>query len=148
TAATASSAVVMLGLAVVLRFTSEESVLPFAYALAASAGFVRVWQLRVVFGGAEEPELPRPGSGKSLAPEPGGRRFLKGGAFFLLGAFLAAPVLPPYLINELHAPTAYFPVTAVLSSIAAVIVQRRWGRIGDENGARRMLLLGGIGAGF
>lgn len=148
TAATAASAVVMLGLAILLLFTSKESALPFAYGLGACAGFVSVWQLRLLFAATGEPPVPRPRSARSLPPDPEARRFLKGVVCFWFGATLVGPVLPPYIIKQLHAPTAYFAITAVLSSIAAVSVQRVWGRIGDEKGARRMLLMGGIGAGL
>jgi MFS family permease len=148
TAATGASAIVMLGLAILLRVTSKESALPFAYGLAACGGFVSLWQLRSLFAASEAPPVPRPRSARSLPPDPEARRFLKGVACFWFGATLVGPVLPPYIIKDLHAPTAYFAMTAVLSSIAAVVVQRTWGRIGDEQGARRMLLLGGLGAGL
>jgi MFS family permease len=148
TAATGASAVVMLGLAILLQFTSKESALPFAYGLAACGGFVSLWQLRLLFAATEAPPVPRPRSVRSLPPDPEARKFLKGVACFWFGATLVGPVLPPYIIHELHAPTAYFAFTAVLSSIAAVLVQRKWGLIGDEAGARRMLMLGGIGAGL
>ncbi|HEY7033440.1 MAG TPA: MFS transporter [Thermomicrobiales bacterium] len=148
TAATGASAVVMLGLAVLLRFSSKESALPFAYGLAACGGFLSLWQLRLLFATTEAPPVPTPRSARSLPPDPEVRRFLKGVACFWFGATLVGPVLTPYIIKDLHAPTAYFALTAVLSSIAAVVVQRRWGHVGDEKGAKRMLLLGGLGAGL
>lgn len=54
-------------------------------------------------------------------------------------------MLPAYIINELDAPTSYFAAVAVVAACAGVVVQRFWGRLGDEAGARRVLLLGGIG---
>lgn len=73
---------------------------------------------------------------------------MKGIVSFWFGAGLIWPVLPPYIINELHAPTAYFAIVAVLSAATGVVVQRIWGRMGDEKGAQRILLIGGIGAGI
>ena len=75
TAATGASAVVMLGLAILLRFTSRESALPFAYAVAACGGIISLWQLRLLFARTGEPPVPRPRSVRSLPPEPEARRF-------------------------------------------------------------------------
>jgi MFS family permease len=148
TAATGASAVVMLGLAILLRFTSRESALPFAYGVAALAGFLSLRQLRLLFARSEAPPVPAPRSLRSLPPEPEARSFLKGVVCFWFGAGLVWPVLPPYIINDLNAPTAYFAMVAVLAAVAGVVVQRAWGRLCDESGARRILLIGGVGAGL
>jgi MFS family permease len=92
--------------------------------------------------------VPKPRSVRSLPLDPEARRFLKGVVCFWFGAGLIWPVLPPYIIEELHAPTAYFAMVAVLSAAVGVVVQRMWGRLADEAGAQRILLIGGIGAGI
>jgi MFS family permease len=148
TAATGASAVVMFGLAILLRFASRESALPAAYALAAVAGFVSLGQLRLLFGRTVPPPLPAARSVRSLPGDRETRRFLGGVVCFWFGAGLVGPVLPPYIIDELHAPTAYFAVVGLLSALTGVVVQRAWGRQSDKFGARRVLLLGGIGAGL
>lgn len=131
-----------------LRFTSRESALPFAYGVAAAGGFLSLWQLRMLFAQAGSPQVPRPRSVRSIPTDPETRTFLKGVAIFWFGAGLIWPILPAYIIKELGAPTAYFAMVAVVSAAAGVVVQRIWGRVGDESGAKRILLFGGIGAGI
>ncbi|MGH2532265.1 MAG: hypothetical protein ACRDJW_08135 [Thermomicrobiales bacterium] len=54
----------------------------------------------------------------------------------------------PYIINDLGAPTAFFGIAAVVAAFIGLLVQRRWGRYGDERGARAVLFLGGIAVTF
>jgi MFS family permease len=148
TAATGASAVVMLGLAILFRFVSRESALPFAYGLAAFAGFVSLGQLRLLFAQTEAPPLPAARSAHTLPADRETRQFLRGVVCFWFGAGLIWPVLPRSIIEELGAPTAYFAAAAVLAAGTGVVIQRFWGRLGDRAGARRVLFISGIGAGI
>jgi MFS family permease len=148
TAATGAAAVVMLILVVLLRIFSAERALPVAYAVAAFAGVASLIQLRGLVRAV--PELPLPPV-RSLRSVPAGqpmRRFLAGVACVWFGAGLVGPIMAPYIINDLGAPTAFFGISAVVAAFVGLLVQRRWGRIGDERGARAVLLLGGVGAAF
>jgi MFS family permease len=55
------------------------------------------------------------------------------------------PVLPPYNINELNAPTSYIAGVAIVASLCSFVVQRRWGRIAHRHGPERMLFISGLG---
>ncbi|MGH2560928.1 MAG: MFS transporter, partial [Thermomicrobiales bacterium] len=148
TAATGSAAVVMLILVVLLRIFSAERALPIAYAVAAVAGVASLLQLRRIVSAV--PELPLPPV-RSLRSVPSGRparQFLAGVALVWFGAGLVGPVMAPYIIHDLGAPTAFFGIAAVVAAFIGLLVQRRWGRFGDERGARAVLLLGGVAVTF
>ncbi len=145
TAATAASAVVMVVVFVLLRFESKESVLPAAYACAALGGALSWFQLRTLFRISREAPVPKAKTLKDVPTSPAARRFLASVVFFWFGAGLIWPILPPYIINDLGAPTSYFAGVAVISSLSAVVVQRRWGRMTDQSGASKTLLVSGLG---
>jgi len=90
--------------------------------------------------------VPAARSLRALPNEPGARQFLFGVWLFWFGAAIVWPVLPAYIINDLDAPTAYFAAAQLMAALCGVFIQRRWGKLGDERGATRMLLLSGIGA--
>jgi MFS family permease len=77
---------------------------------------------------------------------PGARHYLFGVWLFWFGAAVVWPILPGYIINELDAPIVYFAISQFLAALVGVFIQRHWGRLGDERGAVRILLLSGIGA--
>jgi MFS family permease len=145
TAATGASAGVMVAIFILLRLASKESVLPLAYSFAALGGVVSWFQLRTLFKVSKEPPIPPAKKIKDLPASPVARRFLASVVFFWFGAGLIWPVLPPYIIHELHAPTSYFAGVAVVASISSAIVQRRWGRMADRKGASRVLFIAGLG---
>jgi Na+/melibiose symporter-like transporter len=145
TAATAASAVVMVVVFVLLRFESKESVLPAAYACAALGGVLSWFQLRTLFRISREAPVPKAKTLKDLPTSPAARRFLASVVFFWFGAGLIWPILPPYIINELNAPTSYFAGAAVVASLSAVFVQKRWGRLVDQRGASKTLFFSGVG---
>lgn len=145
-AATLSTVPIMAGLVVLLQFTTKDRALPIAYLVAAIAGLVSLGLVARLFRDVGEGPIPPVRSVRSLPNEPGARRFLGGVWVFWFGAAFVWPVLPAYLIEELHAPTAYFAIVQLIAAIAGVFVQRQWGKLGDEFGARRVLLLSGIGA--
>lgn len=145
-AAATASAVVMLVLFVLLQFVDQQDVMPIAYTLAAGASAFSLWQLRSLFRINPQQVPPKP---KSLRSFPAGRerrRFLGGVFVFWFGAGFVWPLLPPYIIEHLGAPTAYFAFVGVLAAVVTAIVQRRWGRHGDQHGPRAMVFYSGIGA--
>jgi MFS family permease len=83
---------------------------------------------------------------RSIPNEPGAKRFLGGVWLFWFGAALVWPVLPPYILNDLGAPTLYFAISQLSAAIIGVVMQRKWGKWGDERGTMFVLLFSGIGA--
>lgn len=145
TAATGASAAVMAVVFILLRFASKESVLPAAYGCAAAGGIVSWLQLRTLFRISKEAPIPAAKKLKDLPASRSARRFLASVVFFWFGAGLIWPILPPYIIHELGAPTSYFAGAAVVASFSAVVVQRRWGRLVDRGGASKTLFIAGVG---
>jgi hypothetical protein len=145
TAATGAAAGVMVAIFILLRTLSQDTVFPIAYAFAAAGGVLSWFQLRLLFAATKTPPLPPPKRAQHLPASPGARRFLASVVFFWFGAGLIWPVLPAYIINELHAPTSYFAGVAIVASLSSVVVQRRWGRVADRHGPSRMLFLAGLG---
>lgn len=145
TASTLSAMPVMACVVVLLLVATREEALPIAYGVAAVAGLSSLYMIRRVFGLQGEGAVPPARSFRSVPSEPGARRFLSGVWLFWFGAGLIWPVLPPYIIEELHAPTVYFAITQLMAATLGVFVQRRWGKLSDERGAAHVLLLSGIG---
>ena len=146
TAATLSTVPFMAGLVVVFLFATREDALPVAYAVASAAGLISLVMVARIFRSVGEGPIPPARSFRALPDEPGARRFLGGVLAFWFGAGFVWPVLPAYIIKDLGAPTAYFAVSQLIAAIFGVFVQRKWGKLGDERGARRVLFLTGIGA--
>jgi MFS family permease len=145
TAATGASAAVMIVIFILLRTLSQDSVFPIAYGFAAAGGVISWFQVRLLYATTKTPPLPPTKRAQQLPTSPGARRFLGSVVCFWFGAGLIWPVLPPYIINDLHAPTSYFAGVAIIASLSSVVVQRRWGRIADRHGPSRMLFFAGLG---
>jgi MFS family permease len=145
TAATGASAAVMIAVFILLRSFSQDTAFPLAYGFAAVGGVISWFQVRLLFASTTTPPLPPMKKAQSLPTSPEARRFLGSVVFFWFGAGLIWPVLPPFIINELHAPTSYFAAVAIIASLSSFVVQRRWGRIADRQGPTRMFFLAGIG---
>lgn len=144
--ATLSTVPIMISLVVLFLVSTRERVLPIAYLAAAVAGLVSLVMVRRIFTIAGEAPVPAARSVRSLPDEPGARRFLGGVWLFWFGAGLVWPVLPPYILNELGAPTLYFAISSLSAAVIGVFMQRKWGKWGDERGTAFVLLFGGIGA--
>ena len=145
TAAAVGAAATLLPMLVLVRLTSTDRSLQAAYLVAALAAAVSTLQVRTLFRLAPAP-MPSPPHPRlvSVGPE----RWFLGGVFtFWFGAALNRPVLPPYVVHELHAPAGYFAVAAVVAAVAGVGLQRWWGEYGSTSGSRALLALSGIGAG-
>jgi MFS family permease len=146
TAATMSTVPVMLGVVLLFLFASKEEALPLAYLLASAAGLSSLVMVARLFRGVGEGPIPAARSVRSLPNEPGARQFLGGVLLFWFGAAFIWPIMPAYLINELGAPPVYFALTQLGAAIVGTYIQRRWGHLGDQRGAVRVLLLSGLGA--
>ncbi|MCC6791915.1 MAG: hypothetical protein IT336_09525 [Thermomicrobiales bacterium] len=146
TAATMSTVPVMAGVVLLFLFASKEEALPLAYILASIAGLSSLLMVARLFRVVGEGPIPEAKSVRSLPNEPGARRFLSGVLLFWFGAAFIWPVMPAYIINELHAPPVYFALTQLGAAIVGTYIQRRWGQLGDQRGAVRVLLLSGFGA--
>jgi MFS family permease len=145
-AAATASACVMLILFILLQFVSKEDVLPLAYTMAAMASAFSLFQLKSLFHINPQQVPPKPKSFRSFPEGRERRRFLGGVFVFWFGAGFVWPILPAFIINDLGAPTAYFAFVGVLAAVVTAIVQRRWGRHGDQHGPRAMVYYSGIGA--
>lgn len=142
------SAVVLLATLVLLQLLATETTLRIAYVLAALAGLASVGQLRGLTRITPPVPVPPVRSARHFPAAPAARQFLGGVFCFWFGAGLIWPVLTPYIIHHLHAPTAYFGAVGVLSAVIGVVVQRRWGQLGDSEGARAVLALSSYGSGL
>ena len=136
----------MLAITIALILTTRERALPVAYAAAAIAALVSLVTLRRMFRANAAFPLPPGKSIPSLPSSREARRHLLGVATFWFGAALTWPILTKYIIEDLNAPTAYFAVVQLLGGGIGFVVQARWGRMGDREGARRILLVSGIGS--
>jgi MFS family permease len=146
TASTLSAMPIMAGVVLLLLYATQEEALPIAYLMAAIAGLASLAMIARIFRAHGDGALPPARSFRALPAEPGARRFLGGVWLFWFGAGLVWPVLPAYVIDELHAPTVYFAIAQLMAVTIGVIVQRRWGRLSDDKGASYVLMLSGIGA--
>jgi MFS family permease len=81
-----------------------------------------------------------------LPEDPAARRFLGGVFVFWFGSAFSWPILPRYILDDLHAPALYFAIASLIAATMGTLVQRRWGKLSDERGAMTALLLAGIGA--
>jgi MFS family permease len=147
-AATMSTIPVMIGVVLIFIFASREQALPIAYGLAAVCSVVSFFMVRRIFALAGPQPVPAARSVHSLPKEAGARQFLGGVFVFWFGSALSWPILPKYILDDLHAPAAYFAFASLIAATMGTLVQRRWGRLSDERGAMLVLLLGGIGASF
>jgi hypothetical protein len=85
TAATGASAAVMAVVFILLRLASKESVLPFAYGVAALGGVLSWYQAKTLFHVSKELPIPPAKKIKDLPSSPQARRFLASVIFFGLG---------------------------------------------------------------
>jgi MFS family permease len=144
-AATAMTVPILIAILVLVMFASKDQVLPVAYGLAASGAVLSWFSLRRIF--ASSPAQPAPPR-RSLAHMPESRQartFLVGTFLFWFASALTWPIIPRYLVNDLHAPTAYFAISPIIGACIGIVLQPRWGRFGDRAGACRILLLSGVG---
>ena len=127
-------------------FASREDALPIAYTVAAMGSVTSWLLLRQMFArSAEQAAPPR----RSLAHVPesrDARRFLLGVFLFWFASALTWPIVPRYIVTDLHAPTAYFAISQIVGAVVGIFMQPRWGKLADLAGPRRILLYSGIGS--
>ncbi len=146
TAATLSTVPVLASVVLLFLFASREQALPIAYLFASACALISLFMIGRIFQSAGEGPIPPVRSFRSFPDERGAQRFLMGVTLFWFGSAFVWPVLPAYILKDLHAPTAYFAISQLFAAIAGVYIQRRWGKMGDDQGARRVLLLSGFAA--
>ena len=145
-AATMATIPVMICIVAIFLFASKQRALPLAYGLAAVCAMVSLVMVRRLFRLAGPQPAPSARSVHGLPKEPESRRFLGGVFVFWFGAAFSWPVLPRYILDNLHAPAAYFAFASLIAAAMGTVVQRHWGRLCDERGAMLVLLIAGIGA--
>jgi MFS family permease len=145
TAAAIGAAGALLPMLLLVRVTTTERALQVAYLIAALAALVSTLQVWRLFRLAPATTVPRRHAWR-ISGSPGWQ-FLGGVFCFWFGAALNRPVLPPYVVHELHAPAGYFATAAVVAAVGGVGLQRWWGDYGTLRGTRALLGLSGVGAG-
>ena len=145
-AAAVGAAVALLPMLLLVRLTSTERSLQAVYLVAALAALMSTLQVRALFrlAPSSPPPRPRPAEQSSSSP---GLWFLGGVFCFWFGAALNRPVLPPYVVHQLHAPAGYFATAAVVAAVTGAGLQRWWGEYGNTRGTEALLGLSGLGAG-
>ena len=145
-AATIGTVPVLFGILLLVLFASKEQALPIAYAVAAIGGVVSWFSMRHLYSMAPNQTLPPRRSIPHFPSHPDARQFLGGVFIFWFGSALTWPIIAKYLTDHLHAPTAYFAISQILGAFIALVVQPRWGKLGDRVGTRHILLLSAIGS--
>jgi len=148
TAATMSTIPVMIGMVLIFVFASNAQAIPLGYGLAATCAVVSLFMVKRLFALAGPQPVPAARSIHALPGDPEARRFLGGVFVFWFGSAFSWPILPRYILDNLHAPAAYFAIASLIAAVVGTLIQRRWGRLADERGAMLVLLLAGIGAAF
>ncbi len=147
TAAAVGAAIALLPMLLLVRLTSTERSLQAVYLVAALAALMSTLQVRALFRLAPAPPpppQPQPARQNSSSP---GLWFLGGVFCFWFGAALNRPVLPPYVVHQLHAPAGYFATAAVVAAVTGAGLQRWWGEYGNTRGTGALLGISGLGAG-
>jgi MFS family permease len=144
-AATIGTVPILIAILGVVLIASRERALPFAYAVAAGGAVVSWFALRRMFASSAPQPVPPKRSLKHVPESSEARRFLLGVFLFWFASALTWPIVPRYLVNDLHAPTAYFAITPIIGAFIGIVVQPRWGKFGDRSGTARILLMSGIG---
>ena len=146
TAAAIGAACALLPMLLLVRFASTERSLQVVYLVATLLAVVSTIQVRTLFQIAAVPLPPPPLQARQHVSSPG--PWFLGGVFcFWFGAALNRPVLPPYVVHQLHAPAGYFATAAVVAAVTGAGLQRWWGDYGQVRGTRALLGLSGLGAG-
>ncbi|HYP59384.1 MAG TPA: MFS transporter [Thermomicrobiales bacterium] len=144
-AATIATVPVLVAILIVVLFASRERALPFAYAVAAAGAVLSWFFLKRMFASSPTQPVPPKRSLKHVPETRDARRFLVGVFLFWFASALTWPIIPRYLVNDLHAPTAYFAITPIIGAFIGIAMQPRWGKFGDRAGAARILLVSGAG---
>ena len=145
-AATLLTVPVLAGILVIVVLASKERALPFAYAVAGSGAVLSWFTMRRMFAASAEQAVPPKRALTHVPESPEARRFLTGVFMFWFASALTWPIVPKYIMTDLHAPTAYFAVSQIVGAMIGVVIQPWWGRKNDSGGAARILLISGIGS--
>jgi MFS family permease len=132
------SAIVAIGIAALLRQLSFPSGFTIAYLLAAAAGIGSVVSLLSLRRVRNAPVTSTTGAaGFGLFGSVSSLMWRYAGSTFILwfGAAMAAPVLTPYILNDLGAGPSFIGLMAAVNAVTALLVQRFWGRRVDRFGS-------------
>jgi MFS family permease len=132
------SAIVAIGIAALLRQLAFPNGFTIAYLLAAFAGVgsvVTLLSLRRVRNAPVTATTGAAGFGLFGSVSPLMWRYA--GSTFILwfGAALVAPVLTPYLLNDLGAGPSFIGLMTAVNAVTALLIQRFWGRRVDRFGS-------------
>lgn len=141
------AATVSIVIAAILRGMAFPSGFVLAYVLAGLAGLGsmvsilrlrRVQPVEVTFGAQPAGRTSIFGGAQGVAPV----MWRYASATFILwfGASLVAPVLTPYLLEDLHASASFLGIMAAVNAIVGILVQRWWGRRVDRLGSFPVLM--------
>lgn len=138
------AATVSIVIAAILRGMSFPDGYVLAYVLAGLAGLGSmgsILALRRVQPMAPTPAVRRSLFGGGNAISPVMRRYVFSTFVLWFGAALVAPVLTPYLLEDLKASASFLGVMAAVNAIVGISVQRWWGRRVDRIGSYPVLMV-------
>jgi len=132
------AAIVAIGIAALLRQMTFPDGFMIAYLLAAFAGVGSAMTLLSLRRVRTEPVTgTRGAAGYGLFGSVSALMWRYAGSTFILffGAALVAPVLTPYILNDLGAGPSFIGLMAAVNAVTALLVQRFWGRRVDRFGS-------------
>ncbi len=138
------AATVSIVIAAILRGMTFPDGYVLAYVLAGLAGLGSMGSILALR--RVQPMTPTPAVRRSLfgggdAISPLMRRYAFSTFVLWFGAALVAPVLTPYLLEDLQASASFLGVMAAVNAIVGISVQRWWGRRVDRIGSYPVLMV-------
>lgn len=138
------AAFVTLGVAAVLRLLEPPSGFTVAYLVAGVAGLGSVFcllRLRAEHGPTPTTAVMEPTRRRHAPVSPLMRRYAVATFILWFGAAMVAPVLTPFILNDLGASPSFIGLQGALSAVIAIGCQRWWGRRVDRYGSFGVLLV-------
>lgn len=136
------AAIVALGVAALLGALTAPNGFTAAYLLAGLAGIGSVaclLALRGVHGASAPAGVDAPTRYAPVSPVM--RRYVVSTFILWFGAAMVAPVLTPFILDDLGASASFIGIQGGLSAVVAIACQRWWGRRVDRYGAYSVLLI-------
>ena len=136
------AAIVALGVAALLGLLEPPNGFTAAYLLAGLAGFGSVaclLALRGVHGASAPAGVDAPIQHAPISPVM--RRYVVSTFILWFGAAMVAPILTPFILDDLGASASFIGIQGGLSAVVAIACQRWWGRRVDRSGSYGVLLI-------
>lgn len=136
------AAIVALGVAALLGYLEPPKGFTAAYLLAGLAGVGSVLCLLALRVQNNRPMAAASGQHARRAPiSEEMRRFVVATFILWFGAAMVAPILTPFILDDLGASASFIGIQGALSAVVAIACQRWWGRRVDRFGSHGVLLV-------